>query len=128
MTYRYETFRSDKRIVVLQSLQVSHLSVIHKKFYELSKSRSPSQNKTVYEIPNLWNFKQRFQIPNCILNKVKYKILKYSKIYRVSFKPNKPFEELNSSRIINFKCVYCSSIATTDLKFKFVRARNSTQS
>ena len=37
MAYRFETFRSDKRIVALQSLQISHLSDIHKKIYELPK-------------------------------------------------------------------------------------------
>ena len=40
MAYRFETFRSDNGIVVLQSLQVSHLLVIHKKFYELPKLKN----------------------------------------------------------------------------------------
>ena len=83
--------------------------------FPTDKPRGPSRNKTAYEIPNLWNLEQRFQIPNCILNKFKYKILKYSKIYGVSFKPNKPFEESNFSRINYFKCLYCGSVATTTL-------------
>ena len=37
MVYRFETFRNNKRIVVLQSLNDSHLSVIPNKFYESPK-------------------------------------------------------------------------------------------
>ena len=40
MVYRYETFRDDKGIVVLQSLKVSHLSIISNRFYETSKSKN----------------------------------------------------------------------------------------
>ena len=40
MVYRYETFRDDKGIVVLQSLKVSHLSIISNRFYESSKSKN----------------------------------------------------------------------------------------
>ena len=39
--YRFETFRGDKRIVVLQSLKVSHLSVIpNRSFYESPKLKN----------------------------------------------------------------------------------------
>ena len=44
-------------------------------------SRGPSRNKTAYEILNLWNLGQRFQIPKSISNTFKYRILNYSKIY-----------------------------------------------
>ena len=37
MVYRFETIRNNKRIVVLQSLNDSHLSVIPNKFYESPK-------------------------------------------------------------------------------------------
>ena len=37
MVYGYETFRDDEGIVVLQSLKVSHLSVIPNSFYESPK-------------------------------------------------------------------------------------------
>ena len=40
MENRFETFRSDKRIVALQSLQVSYLSIIHKIFYETLKLKN----------------------------------------------------------------------------------------
>ena len=40
MIYRSETFRDDKGIVVLQSLKVSHLSVIPDIFYELPKLKN----------------------------------------------------------------------------------------
>ena len=37
MIYRFETFKNDKRVVFLQPLKVSHLSVIPDKFYESPK-------------------------------------------------------------------------------------------
>ena len=42
--YRFETFRYDKRIVVLQSLNVSHLFVILKIFYESQKLKTGCVN------------------------------------------------------------------------------------
>ena len=50
-------------------------------YLAMARSRGPSRNKTAYEIPNLWNFGQRFQIPKGISNTFKYRILNYSKIY-----------------------------------------------
>ena len=40
MVYRYETFWDDNGIVVLQSLKVSHLSIIPNRFYESSKLKN----------------------------------------------------------------------------------------
>ena len=40
MVYRCDTFRDDKGIVVLQSLKVSHLSIISSIFYESSKLKN----------------------------------------------------------------------------------------
>ena len=40
MVYRFETFRDDKGIVVLQSLKVLHLSIIPTRFYESPKLKN----------------------------------------------------------------------------------------
>ena len=40
MVYRFEMFRDDKGIVILQSLKVSHLSVIPNRFYESPKLKN----------------------------------------------------------------------------------------
>ena len=34
MVYRFETFRDNKGVVALQSLKISHLSLLQNKFYE----------------------------------------------------------------------------------------------
>ena len=40
MVFRRETFRNDKGIVVLQSVKVSHLSIIPNRFYESPKLKN----------------------------------------------------------------------------------------
>ena len=40
MVFRCETFRNDKEIVVLQSVKVSHLSIIPNRFYESPKLKN----------------------------------------------------------------------------------------
>ena len=40
MVYRCETFRNHKGIIVLQSLKVSHLSIIATRFYETLKLKN----------------------------------------------------------------------------------------
>ena len=40
MVYGFETFNDDKGIIVLQSLKVSHISVIPDRFYESPKLKT----------------------------------------------------------------------------------------
>ena len=40
MVYRCENFRNDKGMVVLQSLQISHASIIPNRFYETPKLKN----------------------------------------------------------------------------------------
>ena len=40
MEYRFETFKDDKGIVVLQAVKVYHLSVIPDKFYKSQKLKN----------------------------------------------------------------------------------------
>ena len=40
MVYRFEIFRDGNRMVVLQSLEVSHLTDIPNRFYESPKSKN----------------------------------------------------------------------------------------
>ena len=40
MVYRYESFRDNKGIVVIQFLKVSHLSIIPNRFYETPKLKN----------------------------------------------------------------------------------------
>ena len=44
MVFRYETFRNDKGIVVLQSVKVSHLSIIPNRFCESPKLKIGCMN------------------------------------------------------------------------------------
>ena len=40
MVYRCETFKNHKEIVILQSLKISHLSIIPNRFYEVPKLKN----------------------------------------------------------------------------------------
>ena len=40
MVYGFETFRNDEEIVIIQSLKVSHLSIIPTRFYEFPKLKN----------------------------------------------------------------------------------------
>ena len=56
MVYRFVTFRSDTRIIVLQLLQVLHLYITATKFYELPKLKFCSVKYACFrKLGCVWN-------------------------------------------------------------------------